>query len=141
MEITEVKVSAGRTFNHPYESYSNLRCDVHLSARVQEGEDGMQAARELQARAEELCEGHKVALLKNIEDLQQFARTQSEVSELERRIRQANDRLNELKKSTPGLLTSEPDDEDDNPFDQDWGKSETMHGAYNDSDGAASTSA
>ena len=38
MKITEITVSAGRTFNNPHESYSNLRVDLELRAKVEEGD-------------------------------------------------------------------------------------------------------
>ena len=38
MKITEIVVSAGRTFNHPYENFSNLRPQVTLKATPDEGE-------------------------------------------------------------------------------------------------------
>lgn len=107
MKIDEVKVSAGRTFNHPYESYSNLRCDVHLGAKLDDGEEPLEAAKQLQARAEELAEGHKVALLKNIEDLQRIAQASTEISALERRMQEADARLKELRRSV-SAYQSEP---------------------------------
>jgi hypothetical protein len=55
MKVNEIRVSAGRTFNHPYESYSNLRFDVHLNAKLDEGEDPVAATRQLQAQAEEMA--------------------------------------------------------------------------------------
>lgn len=103
MKVNEIRVSAGRTFNHPYESYSNLRFDVHLNAKLDEGEDPVAATRQLQAQAEEMAEQHKESLLKNIHDLQRIARANEEMSVLEARIRQAQQRLDELKKSTPPL--------------------------------------
>lgn len=110
MQIDEIKVSAGRTFNHPFESYSNLRCDVHLNAKLDTGEDASTATKQLQAQAEELAERHKESLLKNIRDLERIARANEEVSELERRIAAANARIKELRESTPALpYHSEPD--------------------------------
>ena len=39
MKVTEIQVQGGYTITHPYESYSNLRCDVTVRAVVEEGED------------------------------------------------------------------------------------------------------
>ncbi len=43
MVVTEIVVSAGRTFNHPYEQFSILKPSVTLKARIDEGEDWLQA--------------------------------------------------------------------------------------------------
>lgn len=102
MRIDEIKVSAGRTFNHPYEQYSNLRCDVHLNAKLDDGEDAIEATKQLQARAEEICEGHKVTLIKNLHDLERLARQTEEISQLERRIQEAQSKLKDLKVSVGG---------------------------------------
>ena len=63
MEITEITVSAGRTFNHPYETYSNLRPGVTVKATLAPGENPTKAINELQALAEKTVEDHKQALL------------------------------------------------------------------------------
>lgn len=97
MEITQIKVSAGRTFNHPFEQYSNLRCDVHLDAKLSDGEDPKAATQMLQAQAEELCEGHKQDLLKQIHNLEQLTRANAEISQLEDRIAQAQSRVTKLR--------------------------------------------
>ena len=39
MKITNIVVRAGRTFNHPHESYSNLKPEVELTATLDEGDD------------------------------------------------------------------------------------------------------
>lgn len=130
MRIDEIKVSAGRTFNHPYEQYSNLRCDVHLNAKLDDGEDAVEATKHLQARAEEICEGHKVALIKNLHDLERISRQTEEISQLERRIQEAQSKLKDLKVSVGGnhliaatesrqpveSMYSEPEQEDDVEF-------------------------
>jgi len=56
MQVTEVIVSAGRTFNHPYESYSNLRPMVTVKARLGPDEDPTKAINQLQALAEKTVE-------------------------------------------------------------------------------------
>jgi chromosome segregation ATPase len=118
VKIEQIKASAGRTFNHPYEQYSNLRCDVHLDARLEDGEDPVEAVGKLQAQVEELAEGHKQALLKNLHTLQRIAEATTEISELERRMQHADGRLKELRQavaayqqapSGPFRLTAERD--------------------------------
>lgn len=103
MEITQIKVSAGRTFNHPFEQYSNLRCDVHLDAKLSEGEDPKVATQALQAQAEEICESHKQDLLKQIHSLEQLTRANAEISQLEDRIAQAQSRVNKLRQERIAL--------------------------------------
>jgi hypothetical protein len=39
MKVTEVTVSGGYTISHPYQQYSNLRCDVSLRVVIEEGDD------------------------------------------------------------------------------------------------------
>lgn len=68
MQITEVIVSAGRTFNDPYESYANFKPSLALKASLAEGEDADLAVKELQAKAEKLMDAHKAKLLKNAEE-------------------------------------------------------------------------
>jgi hypothetical protein len=51
MKVTEIIVSAGRTFNHPYEDYSNLKPQVTLKATVDDGENFEDAVKELQRKA------------------------------------------------------------------------------------------
>ena len=99
MKISNVHVSAGRTFNHPFEQYSNFRCDVQLQAHVEDGEDPIAATHELQATVEKIAEDHKQDLLKNIRKLQEIARANEEISELERRTDMALNRIKELRKS------------------------------------------
>ena len=64
MKVTQVEVSAGRTFNHPYESFSNYRPSVTLTATLSEEEDVTDATRKLQAMAEFLAEEQKQQQLK-----------------------------------------------------------------------------
>lgn len=97
MEVKKISVSAGRTFNHPYEQYSNLRFDIHLEAEIREGGDYMQCVQALQHEAETRAEEHKAALLKDIHLLEEAARVSSKVSDLERRIKEANADLERMK--------------------------------------------
>lgn len=54
MKITRIHASAGRTFNHPTEQYANFRFDLHFEAEIEDGEDPLEASRQLAAHAEEL---------------------------------------------------------------------------------------
>ncbi|TXH09641.1 MAG: hypothetical protein E6R03_16485 [Hyphomicrobiaceae bacterium] len=103
MKITEITVTAARTFNHPYEQYSNLRPEVVLRATLDEGEDVNAATRALQAKAEGLVEDHKRGMLKSIEELYQLNLQQQEMQGLERTLRGAQQRIEEIRKQNPGL--------------------------------------
>lgn len=80
MIIQEITVHAGRTFNHPYERYSNFRFDFSLKAQIQEGDDFAQCLVTLQRAAEIQADEHKSMLigdcerLKKIQDLQYLQR-------------------------------------------------------------------
>lgn len=96
MKVTEIKTNAGRTFNHPYESYSNLRCDVEMKATLEEGEDPADAAKALQARCEVLAENHKQEMLVSIHTLAERARkTQTRIA-LKQKLDRTQAELDEL---------------------------------------------
>lgn len=99
MKISNIHVSAGRTFNHPFEQYSNFRCDVQLQAGLEPDEDPIKAVQDLQAQVEKIAEDHKQDLLKNIRELERIARCNDEISQLEERMRQADERLKGLRRS------------------------------------------
>lgn len=103
MKINTITVTAGRTFNHPHEQYSNLRPEVTMTATLDDGEDPHVAARDLQQRAEGLVEDHKQSLLKSIEELYQLTERQAEVRGLENSLRLAQNRLAEIRKEHPQL--------------------------------------
>lgn len=66
--ITEVIVSAGRTFNDPYESYANFKPGLTLKAALGPGEDPLEVAKVLQAKAEQLMDEHKQAVLRKAQE-------------------------------------------------------------------------
>jgi hypothetical protein len=103
MKITTITVTAGRTFNHPYEQYSNLRPEVTMSATLDDGEDPHVAARDLQQRAEGLVEDHKASLLNSIEELHLLTERQAEMRGLEMQLKRAQDRLTEIRKENAAL--------------------------------------
>lgn len=103
MKINTITVTAGRTFNHPHEQYSNLRPEVTMTATLDEGEDPVQAARGLQATAEQLVEDHKRGLLNSIEELYQLTERQAEMRGLQKELKRAQNRLDEIRKTHPTL--------------------------------------
>lgn len=103
MKINTITVTAGRTFNHPHEDYSNLRPSVSMTASLEDGEDATKAAQELQARAEQLVEDHKRGLLQAIEDLYLLTTRQAEMRGLQRELTRAQERLEAIRKEHPQL--------------------------------------
>lgn len=103
MKINTITVTAGRTFNHPHEQYSNLRPEVTMTATLDDGEDATKAAQELQALAEQLVEDHKQGLLRSIEELYQLTTRQAEMRGLQKELKRAQDRLAEIRKEHPTL--------------------------------------
>lgn len=103
MQVTEIVVNAGRTFNHLYEDFSNLRPSVTLKATIGENDDYEKAVKELQAKAESLVEDHKQLMLKSLEELHELDIRQQEVARLETHLRDAQQRLEEIRKEYPQL--------------------------------------
>lgn len=116
MKVTQITVNAGRTFNNPYESYSNLRPEVTLTASLDEGEDPQAAAKALQSQAETLVESHKTKLLMDLDRLHTYQTRTRDIARLESQIKTATDHLSELKaeqERTGGLkLSVLPGDEE-----------------------------
>lgn len=100
-KITEVVISAGRTFNHPHESYSNLRPQVTFKAEVLDGEDAIEVAKDLQAKAEGLIEDHKRMMLESIEELYDLGQKQARIAGLRSTIERAQQELDEARKGLP----------------------------------------
>ena len=103
MQIVTIVVSAGRTFNHPYESYSNLRPSVTMTAELQDGDDAEVAVQALQAKAEKLVEDHKNQLLNQLHELNRLSVARQEMSDLEQRLKGAQTRLKDLREANPQL--------------------------------------
>lgn len=103
MKINTITVTAGRTFNHPHEQYSNLRPEVAMTATLEDGEDATKAAKALQAQAEQIVEDHKQGLLRAIEDLYQLTERQAEMRGLQQELTRAQDRLEAIRKEHPQL--------------------------------------
>src|ERR1019366_7460761 len=103
MKISTITVTAGRTFNHPHEQYSNLRPEVTMTATLEEGEDAAKSVQALQQRAEQLVEDHKQGLLHSIEELYQLTERQAEMRGLQIELKRAQDRLDSIRKEHPTL--------------------------------------
>lgn len=103
MEITEITVSAGRTFNHPYETYSNLRPSVTVKANLTAGEDATEAINKLQALAEKAVEDHKQALLHSLEELHYLTEAQRDMTTLAEQITRSQARLEQIRRDHPQL--------------------------------------
>jgi hypothetical protein len=103
MKINTITVTAGRTFNHPRETYSNLRPEVTLTASLEDGEDASDATKQLQTRAEGLVEDHKQGLLASIEELHMLTEYQAEVRGLQEQLQRAQNRLNDIRSQNPTL--------------------------------------
>jgi hypothetical protein len=103
MRITHITVTAGRTFNHPREQYSNLRPEVVLRAELAEGDDPSVATQGLQAQAEKLVEDHKQGLLRSIEELHELGEVRAEFLSLDSQLRRHQERLEEIRKAHPGI--------------------------------------
>lgn len=103
MKINTIQVTAGRTFNHPHEQYSNLRPEVTMTATLDDGEDPARATRELQAKAEQIVEDHKAGLLKSIEELYQLTERQAEMRGLQQELERAQRRLETIRSENPTL--------------------------------------
>jgi hypothetical protein len=107
MKVQSITAKAGRTFNHPYESYSNLRCDVEMSAVLEPGDDPAASVKELQARAETLCEQHKQQQLESLHMLEEQQRLQARRMSLEDQISRHQNELDQIKaKQEPAKLTA-----------------------------------
>src|SRR3990167_10406802 len=97
MKVTQITVDAGRTFNHPYEQYSNLRPSVTITASIDETDNPDECAKALQARAEELVENHKQHLLGSLERLHELSIIDRETASLEANITAGQRRLTHLR--------------------------------------------
>lgn len=108
MKITHITISAGRTFNHPFESYSNLRPHVQLDAELDDGDDVTTCIKELQAKAEGFVEDHKQHMLKSLQNLQEMQSREREIIRLESLIKASQDKLQSYRdnpiENLPSLL-------------------------------------
>lgn len=103
MKITKIKVTAGRTFNHPHEQYSNLRPEVTLEADLAAEEEPIGAVKRLQAQAEQCVEDLKNSLLRTLEENYQLTERQAEMRGLQKELEQAQKRLEDIRTANPEL--------------------------------------
>lgn len=103
MQIVEIVVSAGRTFNHPFEQFSNLRPNVTLKATLAPEDNPAKAMNELQAMAEKSVEDHKQALLHSIEELHYLTEAQRNMTSLAEQITRSQRQLEAIRKEHPQL--------------------------------------
>lgn len=112
--ITTITVHAGRVIPHPYQSYSNLRPELSITAEIKPGEDAQAAIRSLQAMAEQRVEDHARTLIRSLEECEQLRRESQEMANLERSMREAQTRIDEARErmerlrgtSVPALATA-----------------------------------
>lgn len=112
MKITEITVHAGRTFNHPYESYSNFKPGVSLRATLSDEEDPEAATKALQAQAEHMAEQQKQQILADLQMLERQSRISSSIASTRRQIAQLQTELSALEKGQVQL----PPPEEEDPF-------------------------
>lgn len=112
-KITEITVSAGRTFNHPHESFSNLKPHVALKVEVLPGEDAGEVAKRLQVQAEGLVEDLKQSMLKSLEELYHLSKTQARIEGLRSTIERAQRELNVARKELPAPTLDQDQIEDE----------------------------
>jgi len=101
MKITEITASAGRTFNHPHEEYSNLKPHVTLKATLEEGEDPAAVAKSLQQLAEQLVEDQKQGMLKALEDAYEMGEKKARMIGLARQLKAAQEEMDEIRRAWP----------------------------------------
>lgn len=110
MRIEQIKVKAGRVFNHPYESFSNLRPEIELTATLEAGDDPIQATRELQAQAEQLVEDHKQNMLKSIHELETLSVRQKRMRQLSSQLKECQAEMDQIRKQYPDLQLTTSND-------------------------------
>ena len=97
MKINTITVHAGRTFSHPYESYSNLKPSLSLTATLDVGDDETEAIKSLQQQAETAVEAHKQQLLADLHQLQRRSRVAASIESTEQQIKRLQEELQSLK--------------------------------------------
>lgn len=109
MRVTEITVTAGRTFNHPFESYSNLRPEVVLKATLDAGDDVTIATNALQRHAERLVEDHKAGMLTSLAAINDMSIRRAKIADLERLLSRSQSELDSLRRDdeAPDLLFGE----------------------------------
>jgi len=110
MQVTQITVNAGRTLQHPCETYANIRPEVALTASLEAGDDPIECTRKLQRQAEQLVEEHAMVLRASIQERAVAQAEVSEIGRLSQSLSSGQERLEELKgnaarrSASPGLL-------------------------------------
>lgn len=104
MKVINISVSAGRTFNHPFEQFSNLRSDVEVTAMVHQGEDFEADVKELQGKVERLAEDHKQLMLKSLREAEELSSMQREAFDLQQALKRSQERLEMMRKIHPEVF-------------------------------------
>jgi hypothetical protein len=99
VQVTEITVSAGRTLQHPCETYANLRPAVALRATIEPGEDAVEATRKLQRQAEQLVEEHGMVLRASLLEREVAKREEQELARLTQNIADNQQRLETVKEN------------------------------------------
>lgn len=120
MQISQIQVSAGRTFNHPYEQYSNFRPGITIVANLSEKDNPEQCAQELQRQAETFAEQQKQTILKDIEELRLIEKNMTRKAKLELQLQEIQHELEYLgewdKSRKQGQLAHDDSEEDELPL-------------------------
>lgn len=97
MQVTQITVNAGRTLQHPCETYANIRPEVALTATLEPGEDPIEATRKLQRQAEQLVEEHSMVLKAWLMERNVARREVEEIGSLTQSLTSGQGRLEVLK--------------------------------------------
>lgn len=128
MEITSIKVSAGRTIPHPLKQFANIKIHLELQANLKPEDDANQCVMDLQSKADVLVsmeadslvrrtkEDHEQQLRRDREEREERAR-QARIEEAEREAREAQERLEMVKAASlfrlsMSLRQSTPNDDE-----------------------------
>lgn len=112
-KITEVIVSAGRTFNDPYEQYANFKPAVTIKATLSEDEEPETIVKELQRKTEAWMFEHKALMLHEIRKIKDLKEAQRNADILERQLQTAQEELADLKRRNPELFAAKLQSGDD----------------------------
>lgn len=97
MQVTQVTVNAGRTLQHPCETYANIRPEVALTASLEPGDDPIECTRKLQRQAEQLVEEHSIVLKSSLLERNIAQREVEEIGRLTQSLSSGQERLEVLK--------------------------------------------
>lgn len=110
MTIKAIHVTAGRTFNHPFESYANFKFDLSFQAELAPGEDHLTSLAALQVQAETLADEHKEKILSDVQRRRQIERINDQLEDMRRNVRHLAAGEEQIAKLEAELtaLTSQP---------------------------------